>query len=421
MSFLDNVLSGLRAASVQLGCEIGARRDIALRTVASSIKEHTEAIVSANKLDVAAALKGGMREALVERLALNEEAVLLMSRAIRAIAELPDPLGVLKSGWRMYNGLFVEERSVPLGVVAIIYESRPNVTAEAFALAYKAGCALLLRPSRAAANSNAAILAAIKAGLEKVNGITEAAAILSGGHEEIDEILRAKGKIDAVIPRGGPELIRHVVENARVPFIETGAGNCHIYVDKKAIFEKALEIIDNAKTQKPGACNAVETVLVHKDILEKFIPLLIERLAGRVELRLDGRALNVPRMNHKGGRAEIKEAQEEDWKSEYLDFILAIKTVDSLTEAISHINQYGTGHSESIITEDIGRADRFIAEVDAACVYTNASTRFTDGGQFGFGAELGISTQKFHARGPMGLNALTTSKYIIRGSGQTRT
>jgi glutamate-5-semialdehyde dehydrogenase len=286
-------------------------------------------------------------------------------------------------------------------VAAIIYESRPNVTADAASLAYKAGCAILLRGSSSALESNKALTAAIQKGLAAGGGVPEAVELAaSGSRDDVNEILAARGFIDVVLPRGGRDLIRRVVENARVPVIETGEGNCHIFVDASADLANALDIIENAKTQKPGACNAVETVLIHKDIAAAFIPQLKTRLGGKVELRID--------------------TGEEDWKTEFLDYILAVKTVDGLAEAIDHINTYGTKHSEAILTNDFANAEEFRRRVDAACVYVNASTRFTDGGEFGFGAELGISTQKFHARGPMGPDALTTIQYRITGSGQVR-
>jgi glutamate-5-semialdehyde dehydrogenase len=309
--------------------------------------------------------------------------------------------------------------TVPLGVAAIIYESRPNVTADAFSLAYKAGCAILLRGSSAALESNRAMVGAIKHGLEQGGGIGNAVALAdSGSRDEVDIILGARGKIDVVLPRGGKDLIRRVVDNARIPVIETGEGNCHIYVEPSADLGNVIDIILNAKLQKPGACNAVETLLVHRDAAAVLMPPLAGALAGKAELRCDrrsGTAIGTPPPG-----LILKDAEEEDWETEFLDYILAVKTVDSLDEAIEHINRYGTKHSEAILTNDLRSAGEFCRRVDAACVYTNASIRFTDGGEFGFGAELGISTQKFHARGPMGLEALTTIKYCITGSGQLR-
>jgi glutamate-5-semialdehyde dehydrogenase len=313
----------------------------------------------------------------------------------------------------------VEQITVPLGVAAIIYESRPNVTADAASLAYKAGCAILLRGSRAALESNRALVGAFTAGLKAGGGFPEAVALAdSGDREEVDRILRARGRLDVVIPRGGRDLIRRVVDQARVPVIETGEGNCHIYVESSADMARAVDIIENAKLQQPGACNAVETLLVHRDALALLLRPLAARLAGKAELRCDGPAKAAVGIPPPG--LILKDALPEDWETEFLDYVLAVKTVDSLAEAIAHINRYGTRHSEAILTNDLAAAEEFGRRVDAACVYTNASTRFTDGGEFGFGAELGISTQKFHARGPMGLEALTTIKYRITGHGQTR-
>jgi glutamate-5-semialdehyde dehydrogenase len=325
----------------------------------------------------------------------------------------------VQSGWTLPNGLQVERLTVPLGVAAIIYESRPNVTADAFSLAYKAGCAILLRGSSAALESNRALVTAIKEGLASGGGIPNALALAeSGSRDEVGEILGARGKIDVALPRGGKDLIRRVVDHAHVPVIETGQGNCHIYADSSADIPNAVDIIENAKLQRPGACNAVETVLVHRDIAAALMPLLAARLAGKAELRCDPAAKAA--IGAPPPALVLKDAAEDDWETEYLDYILAVKTVDSLHEAVAHINRYGTKHSEAILTNDYRAAAEFERRVDAACVYVNASTRFTDGGQFGFGAELGISTQKFHARGPMGLEALTTIQYRIHGAGQIR-
>jgi len=343
----------------------------------------------------------------------------------------------VQSGWTIPNGLQIEKVTVPIGVAAIIYESRPNVTADCAALAYKAGCSILLRGSSSALESNKALVCAIKAGLTEGGGIADAVALAdSGSRDEVDVILKARDYIDAVLPRGGHDLIRRVVENARVPVIETGEGNCHIYVEPSALgshhvghaeegeINKSIDIILNAKLQKPGVCNAVETLLVHKDAVSTFIPKLAEKLSGKAELRCDKESKNaVEKYFGFAGLPPdliLKDASEEDWGTEFLDYILAVKTVSSCDEAITHINKYGTKHSEAILTNDLKSAEMFRSGVDAACVYVNASTRFTDGGQFGFGAELGISTQKFHARGPMGLEALTTIKYLVTGSGQIR-
>ncbi|MDR0623341.1 MAG: glutamate-5-semialdehyde dehydrogenase, partial [Treponema sp.] len=386
---------------------------------AAALDRGREKILAANGIDVEKARAGGMKESLIDRLLLNGARIDGMIRGIETVIRLEDPIGRVKAGWTLPNGLLVEQLTVPLGVAAIIYESRPNVTADAASLAYKAGCAILLRGSSSALESNRALTALIREGLDAGGGIGEAAALAdSGSRDEVDEILRARGSIDVVLPRGGRDLIRRVVENATVPVIETGEGNCHIYVEGGADMDNAAEIIANAKLQKPGACNAVETLLVRRDALAALMPKLAARLAGKAELRCDG-----PSRAAIGGLPAglaLKDAAPEDWETEFLDYILAVKTVDSLDEAVDHINTYGTRHSEAILTRDLKSAEEFRRRVDAACVYVNASTRFTDGGEFGFGAELGISTQKFHARGPMGLEALTTIKYLISGSGQIR-
>ncbi|MDR2185843.1 MAG: glutamate-5-semialdehyde dehydrogenase [Treponema sp.] len=414
---LDSIFETLREAQTRLALETRLAKDRALRSVMNSINASRAEMLRANGADVDAARSAGVKEALVDRLLLNEERIDAVIRGIDTVVRQEDPIGRVR-GWTLPNGLLIEETTVPLGVAAIIYESRPNVTADAFCLAYKAGCAILLRGSSAALESNRAIVKAIKEGLGAGGGIPEAAALAeSGSRDEVDLILAARGKIDVVLPRGGRELIRWVVENARIPVIETGEGNCHIYVEAGADMAKAADIIENAKIQKPGACNAVETVLVRRDAAAELMPLLAERLAGRVELRCD--AASKAAAGAPPGLI-LKDALESDWETEFLDYILAVKVVDSLDEAVEHINRYGTKHSEAILTRDMEAADSFCRRVDAACVYVNASTRFTDGGEFGFGAELGISTQKFHARGPMGLEALTTIKYRIRGSGQIR-
>jgi len=380
-------------------------------------------ILAANSRDVDRARANGMKQSLIDRLMLNEQRIEDIVEGIEIVIKQDDPVGKLKAGWTLPNGLFVEQVSVPMGVAAIIYESRPNVTVDCATLAYKAGCSILLRGSSSALESNRALVTAIKMGLESGGGIPDAVALSDqakpGSHEDVDEILAARDWIDVVLPRGGRELIQRVVQNARIPVIETGEGNCHIYVEPSADMDKAVEIIANAKLQKPGACNAVETLLVHRDALAALMPPLAVRLAGKAELRCDAESKAAVGAAA-GGGITLKDATEEDWATEFLDFILAVKTVDSCGEAIAHINRYGTKHSEAILTNDLQSAEQFRAGVDAACVYVNASTRFTDGGEFGFGAELGISTQKFHARGPMGLEALTTIKYLISGSGQVR-
>ena len=418
MSSLESVFESLKTAQAVLALENRKAKDEALGKAAAAIEAARPDILAANARDVEKARAAGMKEALVDRLALDDKKIRGIIEGIVQIARLEDPVGRIKAGWRTPNGLLIEQITVPLGTVSIIYESRPNVTADAFSLAYKAGCAILLRGSSAALESNRALVKAIKKGLEN-GGIPGAVELAdSGSRDEVDEILSARGWIDAVLPRGGHDLIRRVVENARVPVIETGEGNCHIYVEPSADMDRAVEIIANAKLQKPGVCNAVETVLIRRDAVGTLMPLLAKRFAGKAELRCDRESLAAIGVLPAG--LAVKDAVPEDWATEFLDYILAVKTVDSLDEAITHINTYGTKHSEAILTNDLRAAEAFCLRVDAACVYTNASTRFTDGGEFGFGAELGISTQKFHARGPMGLEALTTIKYRITGSGQIR-
>ncbi|MDR2662219.1 MAG: glutamate-5-semialdehyde dehydrogenase [Treponema sp.] len=420
MSDLVPIFRSLKKAQAVLALQTRQEKDAALLAAAAAIDRDRAAILAANAADVERARAGGMKDALVDRLLLNDPRINAIIEGIETVARLEDPVGKIRSGWKTPNGLCIEQIAVPLGVAAIIYESRPNVTADAFSLAYKAGCAILLRGSSAALASNRALTAAIKAGLETagIPGAVELAG--SGNRDEVDEILTARGWIDVVLPRGGRDLIRRVVDNARVPVIETGEGNCHIYVEPGADMDAALNIIENAKLQKPGACNALETLVIHREALPRALPALAARLAGKAELRCDGPAKAVILGTGKIPGLVVRDAGEEEWSTEFLDYILAVKTVDSLDEAIDHINRYGTGHSEAILTNDLKAAETFCRRVDAACVYTNASTRFTDGGEFGFGAELGISTQKFHARGPMGLEALTTVKYRITGSGQIR-
>ena len=418
-SSLDSIFTSLKKAQAKLATENRSAKDKALAAAAAAINRDRAAILEANAHDVEQARKGGMKEALVDRLLLNEKRIDGIIEGIKIVIRQEDPIGKVQAGWTLPNGLQIEKVTVPLGVAAIIYESRPNVTVDCAALAYKAGCSILLRGSSSALQSNIALVRAIKAGLAEGGGVADAVALAeSGNRDEIDVILKARGFIDAVLPRGGGELIRHVVENARVPVIETGEGNCHIYVEPSADIDNAVEIIANAKLQRPGVCNAMETLLVHRDALSALMPKVAAKLAGKCELRCD--SASKAAIGSPPAALVLKDAVEEDWATEFLDYILAVKTVSSRDDAIAHINRYGTKHSEAILTNDLKAAEEFRAKVDAACVYVNASTRFTDGGQFGFGAELGISTQKFHVRGPMGLEALTTIKYLVTGTGQIR-
>jgi glutamate-5-semialdehyde dehydrogenase len=417
------VFHSLKTAQKILALRTRREKDAALMGAADAIDRNRAAILEANGLDLVQAREAGMKETLLDRLLLNDNRLDSIIGGIHTVIRLEDPIGRIRAGWTLPNGLVIEEVTVPIGAAAIIYESRPNVTVDAFSLAYKSGCAILLRGSSSALNSNRALVKAVKEGLRAAAGVEEAVALAeSGSRDEVDEILGARGFIDVALPRGGRELIRRVVDQARIPVIETGEGNCHIYVDAGADLSMAVDIIENAKLQKPGVCNAVETALVHRAALPAFMPLLAARLAGKAELRCDGpsRAAIYGAQDVTFPGLVVKNAVEEDWATEFLDYILAVKTVDSTAEAIEHINTYGTKHSEAILTKDLGAAEEFRRRVDAACVYVNASTRFTDGGEFGFGVELGISTQKFHARGPMGLGALTTTKYLISGAGQIR-
>ena len=418
MGSLGNIFVSLKNAQAALALENRNAKDLALEKTAEAIEAAGDEILASNARDVEKARAGGMKESLVDRLELNPKKLKGIIEGVAQVIRLDDPVGKVKAGWRHPNGLLIEQVTVPMGTISIIYESRPNVTVDAFSLAYKAGCAILLRGSSAALESNRALVKAIKKGLGE-SGIPGAIELAdSGSRDEVDEILRARGFIDAVLPRGGRDLIRHVTDNAIIPVIETGEGNCHIYADASADIPGAVEIIANAKLQKPGVCNAVETLLLHRDIAGALMPLLARRFAGKAELRCDRNTLTA--IGPLPAGLAVKEAVPEDWATEYLDYILAIKTVDSLDEAISHINTYSTKNSEAILTNDLRAAEEFYRRVDSACVYINASTRFTDGWEFGFGAELGISTQKFHVRGPMGLDALTTIKYRISGTGQIR-
>jgi len=416
---METIFKTLKQAQTQLALHNRAAKDTALAAAAAAIDKDRAAILEANARDVAKARQGGMKESLVDRLLLNDKRIDGIIEGIDIIIRQDDPIGKVQTRWTIQNGLQIEKVTVPLGVAAIIYESRPNVTADCAAIAYKAGCSILLRGSSSALESNKVIVRAIKTGLTEGGGIADAVALCeSGNRDEVDIILNARGFIDVVLPRGTGKLISHVTQNARIPVIETGEGNCHIFVDNSADIEQAVQIIVNAKLQRPGVCNAMETLLIHKDILAQLMPKAAAALAGKCELRCDSAAKAA--IGTPPAELVCKDAAEEDWETEFLDNILAVKTVADVDEAIAHINRYGTKHSEAILTNDLKAAEKFRAQVDAACVYVNASTRFTDGGVFGFGAELGISTQKFHVRGPMGLDTLTSIKYIINGNGQIR-
>lgn len=385
-----------------------------LEAVAKALLANQDIMIEANRADVDRARENGMKEALIDRLTLTKERIEGMAEGIRQIVSLADPVGEVISMKTTPLGMQIGQKRVPLGVIGIIYESRPNVTADAFGLCFKTGNAVILRGGSDALNSNRAIVEVIREVLKQCGLPADSIQLLTDtSHETAEKFMRLNQYVDVLIPRGGAGLIRTVVEKSTVPVIETGTGNCHIYVDEFADIDMAVNIIENAKTQRLGVCNACESLVVHSKIAEKAIPAICERLVShQVEIRGDERA----RKYYDG----MVEATEEDFGTEYLDAIISVKTVDSMDEAIDHINTYNTGHSEAIITADYSNAMRFLNEVDAAAVYVNSSTRFTDGFEFGFGAEIGISTQKLHARGPMGLLALTTTKFIILGDGQIR-
>lgn len=428
MNDIVSLCKSLRQGAGILASFSAEEKNRGLLAVAAALDAGRQEILAANELDVQRAIAEGMKDSLVDRLLLTSSRIDGIIDSIHIVIQQTDPVGQVVAGWTTPNGLQIRQQRVPLGVAAIIYESRPNVTVDAFALAYKSGNSILLRGSSSALNSNKALVSIIKAALNQLQGekpVGVASAIelaCSGSRSEVDDILNATGLIDVVLPRGGAQLIRMVVEKARVPVIETGSGVCHLFVDKSADFAMACSIAENGKLQRPGVCNALETFVVHQDILESFLPLLEEKLAGRCQLRCDAASFPVLKAAaQKAGRPDcVIPAVEEDFGYEFLDTIAAVKTVASVDEAIAYINSHNTMHSEAIITESLTNATKFQQLVDAACVYVNASTRFTDGGEFGFGAELGISTQKLHARGPMGLEALTTTKYFIEGKGQVR-
>ena len=428
MNDIQSLCKSLRQGAGVLASFSAEEKNRGLLAVAAALDAGRQEILAANELDVQRAIAEGMKDSLVDRLRLTSSRIDGIIDSIHIVIQQTDPVGQVVAGWTTPNGLQIRQQRVPLGVAAIIYESRPNVTVDAFALAYKSGNSILLRGSSSALNSNKALVSIIKAALSQLQGekpVGVASAIelaCSGSRSEVDDILNATGLIDVVLPRGGAQLIRMVVEKARVPVIETGSGVCHLFVDTSADFDMACSIAENGKLQRPGVCNALETFVVHQDILESFLPLLEEKLAGRCQLRCDAASFPVLKAAaQKAGRPDcVIQAVEEDFGYEFLDTIAAVKTVASVDEAIAYINSHNTMHSEAIITESLANATKFQQLVDAACVYVNASTRFTDGGEFGFGAELGISTQKLHARGPMGLEALTTTKYFIEGKGQVR-
>ena len=392
----------------------GSRKESALLHAGEALWLRREELLAANALDLEAGKQAGMSQALLDRLALSESRIQDMAKAVEEVAKAADPVGKVLSGGVLPNGLKIEKVTVPLGVIGIIYEARPNVTSDAAALCLKAGNTVILRGGKEAFRSNQAVTRVLRDALEESGLPADCVQLVEDtSRQSAQELMALTDYLDVLIPRGGAGLIRSVKENARVPVIETGVGNCHVYVDDSAQVGMAADIVFNAKTSRPSVCNAMETLLVHKDIAEKALPVIKARLDEKqVELRGCERTQAI--------LPGIKAATEEDWETEYLDYILAVRVVDSLDQALEHIARYSTGHSECIVTENYSNAQRFLNEVDSAAVYVNASTRFTDGGQFGLGAEIGISTQKLHARGPMGLEQLTSYKFLIQGSGQVR-
>ncbi len=412
MEFVDQA-EAARAASIELATLTRDAKDAALQSMADAVAAAEADLLAANAVDVQAARDAGTDESIVDRLALTPARIAGMVQGLRDLAALPDPIGDAVRGWRLGNGVRVTQVRVPFGVVGIIYEARPNVTADAAGICLKSGNAALLRGSSSALTTNRVTVAALRRGLEAAGITPDAVHLVEGGREVTGDMMRARGLVDVLIPRGGAGLIRTVVEGSTVPVIETGTGNCHLYVDAAADLDQAVAILLNAKVQRPSVCNAAETLLVHRDVAEAFLPRALEALQGA----------GVTVHGDDATRAfsdEVVAATATEYDEEYLSLDLAAKVVGSLEEAMDHIRRHTTGHSETIITRDRDVADRFVAGIDAAAVLVNASSRFVDGGEFGFGAEIGISTQKLHARGPMGLSEMTSSKYVIEGDGQVR-
>lgn len=410
--YVSDLLKRSKLASSYLALLSTKEKNELLMKMADALEKDNEVIIKANQIDLAIALKEKTAESLVDRLRLTKERISAITKDVRFIASLADPIGEGEA-WKVPNGLEIKRMRVPLGVVAIIYESRPNVTVDVASLCLKTGNSCVLRGSSSALNSNRAIVQAISKVLPK-----DAVLLIdSEDRKVVDVLMHARGFVDVLIPRGGASLIKHITENATVPVIETGSGNCHIFVDESANLENAVKIVLNAKVQRPGVCNAAEKLLIHKNVVKEFLPKVAKALVDKkVELRVDKEC----KTTLDSQKIPCKLATEEDWPKEYLDLIIGIKVVANVEEAIEHINKYNTKHTEAILTNNVANANKFAKEIDASTVMINASTRFTDGGEFGFGAEIGISTQKMHARGPMGLKELTTYKYVVSGEGQIR-
>jgi glutamate-5-semialdehyde dehydrogenase len=411
---ITEICKKAKAASVEMAKLTAEEKNTALCRMANALEVNTEKILCANRADFEAARHRALKASLVDRLALDQRKIQGMAKGLREVSALPDPIGTIISTWIRPNGLIISQVRVPLGVIGVIYESRPDVTSDSAGICIKSGNAAILRGGSDALNSNVTIGEVLRDALVGTSVPVDAVQVVESPDRKFaEELMRMREYIDVLIPRGGADLIKTVVETARIPVIETGTGNCHVYVEEDSDLEKATPIVINAKCQRPGTCNAAEKLLVHSKIAERYLPVVIAALRAQgVEVRGDEETRRIV--------PDVKAATEQDWYTEYLDLIIGVKVVKDLSEAIAHINKYGTHHSDSILTIDFDKAMRFIREVDSAAVYWNASTRFTDGNQFGLGAEIGISTQKLHARGPMSVQHLTTTKYVVLGNGQIR-
>jgi len=414
MQMIEEICQRAKVASVKMAKLSADQKNVALGKMADALEANVEKILAANRIDVEAAKAKKLKTSLLDRLALDQKKIQTMAKELREVVNLTDPVGTILSSWTRPNGLIISQIRVPLGVVGVIYESRPNVTSDAAGICIKAGNAVILRGGSDALQSNLAVGKVLREALLDTSVPVDALQVVnSSERRDVEELMSMRSYIDVLIPRGGAELIKTVIEKAKIPVIETGTGNCHIYVEEDADLEMATPMIINAKVQRPGVCNAVEKLLVHSKIAKMYIPKIVAELhKNGVEVRGDQKTRQII--------PEVEAATEQDWYAEYLDLIIGIKIVDNLSEAILHINKYGTKHSETIVTRDFTKATQFLQEIDSAAVYWNASTRFTDGNQFGLGAEIGISTQKLHTRGPMSIQDLTTTKYIILGKGQIR-
>lgn len=403
-----------KSAAFEMGKLSAEAKNLALNKMADALEANVAEILAANKIDVQEARNKGLKASLLDRLALDQKKIQTMAKELREVAALADPIGTVLATWTRPNGLIISQVRVPMGVVGVIYESRPNVTSDSAGICIKSGNAVILRGGSDALHSNVAIIKVLRDALVPTQVPSDAVQIInSTSRKDTEELMTMRDYIDVLVPRGGADLIKTTIEKSRIPVIETGTGNCHIYVEENADLSKATPIVINAKVQRPGVCNAAEKVIVDKKIAKDYLPIVIAELRKNgVEVRGDEATRKIV--------PDVKAATEQDWYTEYLDLIMGVKVVEDLDEAIAHINKYGTHHSDSIITKDFDKATKFLKEVDSAAVYWNASTRFTDGNQFGLGAEIGISTQKLHARGPMSVQHLTTTKYVVLGDGQIR-